>query len=198
MSATPERLHFTDDEEADRLLATSPLALLIGFVLDQQVPLQKAFIGPLELRRRLGDLDARRIASLDPSELDRVFRERPALHRFPSAMARKVQQVCAVVADRYGGQPERIWTEAKDAEDLRSRLEALPGFGEMKVGSLAAVLAKQFGVDAARALVPDHSTLGDVDSTAARAQYQAWKRSMKSANRRSSTRSRNSPSTFGS
>ncbi len=183
MPTGPERLHFADDEEADRLLATSPIALLIGFVLDQQVPLQKAFIGPLELSRRIGDLDARRIAALDPAELDRAFRERPALHRFPGSMATKVQQVCAIVADRYGGRAERIWTESRDADDLRSRLEALPGFGEMKIGSLAAVLAKQFGVEAAQALVPNHPTLGDVDSSEARAEYQAWKRSMKAAKR---------------
>jgi uncharacterized HhH-GPD family protein len=185
MSTRPDRLHFTDDDEADQLLATDPFALLIGFVLDQQVPLQKAFIGPMELSRRIGELDARRIAAMDPEELDRVFRERPALHRFPGAMATKVQQVSAIVADRYGGRAERIWTEAKDADDLRSRLEALPGFGEMKVGSLGAVLAKRFGVEAARGLVPDHPTLGDVDSAAARADYQSWKRSMKAAKRSS-------------
>jgi uncharacterized HhH-GPD family protein len=188
MDMRPERLHFTDDDEADRLLAEEPLALLIGFVLDQQVPLQKAFFGPLELSRRIGVLDARRIAALDPAEMERAFRERPALHRFPGAMASKVQQVCAVVADRYDNRADRIWTEARNAEDLRSRLEALPGFGKMKVGSLAAVLAKRFGIEAARGLVPDHPTLGDVDSPAARADYQSWKRTMKAAQRSASGR----------
>ena len=184
MTTRPERLHFTDDDEADRLLAESPLALLIGFVLDQQVPLQKAFVGPLELGRRIGGLDAGQIATLDPEKLDVAFRERPALHRFPGAMASKVQQVCSIVAERYGGRAERIWTEARDADDLRARLEALPGFGKMKVESLAAVLANRFGVETARGLVPDHPTLGDVDSPEARAEYQSWKRSMKAAQRR--------------
>jgi len=183
MAGRPERLYFTDDDEADRLLAESPLALLLGFVLDQQVPVQKAFAGPLELSRRIGGLDARLIASLDPVELERAFRERPALHRFPGSMASKVQQVCSIVAERYEGRAERIWTEAGDADDLRARLEELPGFGKMKIESLAAVLAKRFGVDTARGLVPDHPTLGDVDSSEARAEYQSWKRSMKAAHR---------------
>jgi uncharacterized HhH-GPD family protein len=183
MPTSPDRLHFTDDDEADRLLAEDPLALLIGFVLDQQVPLQKAFFGPLDLSRRIDGLDARRIAAMDPAELDRVFRERPALHRFPGAMATKVQQVCAIVADRYDGHAERIWTEARDASDLRSRLKELPSFGEMKIASLGAVLAKRFGIEAAQGLVPDHPTLGDVDSSQARAEYQSWKRSMKAAQR---------------
>src|SRR5690242_21595198 len=129
----PTALYFTDDDEADRLLAEDPLALLIGFVLDQQVPLQKAFFGPLDLKRRIGGLDAAAIAGTDPDELDRVFRERPALHRFPGAMATKVREVCAIVASDYGGHAERIWTEAADAADLRRRLAALPGFGEMKI-----------------------------------------------------------------
>lgn len=184
----PERLHFTDDEEADRLLAEDPLALLIGFVLDQQVPLEKAFSGPLELSRRIGGLDAGRIASLDPADLDRIFRERPALHRFPGAMAVKAQQVSSIVAERYGGRAERIWTEARDAGDLRSRLEELPGFGKMKIASLGSVLAKQFGVEAARGLVPDHPTLGDVNSPEARAEYRSWKRAMKTAQRSASDR----------
>jgi uncharacterized HhH-GPD family protein len=188
MSQTnPTALYFTDDDEADRLLAEDPLALLIGFVLDQQVPLQKAFFGPLDLKRRLGGLDAAAIAGMDPDELDRVFRERPALHRFPGAMATKVRQVCAIVAGDYGNHAERIWTEAANATDLRYRLDALPGFGEMKIGSLAAVLANRFGVEAARGLIPDHPTLGDVDSAAARARYQSWKRAMKASKRSGTT-----------
>jgi uncharacterized HhH-GPD family protein len=187
MAGKPDRLYFTDNDEADRLLAEDPLALLIGFVLDQQVPLQKAFAGPLELSRRIGGLDARRIASLDPVELEKAFRERPALHRFPGSMASKVQQVCSIVAERYGGRAERIWNEAGDAADLRARLEELPGFGKMKIESLAAVLARRLGVETARDLVPDHPTLGDVDSPEARAEYQSWKRSMKEARRSASS-----------
>jgi uncharacterized HhH-GPD family protein len=181
----PEQLPFTDDEEANRLLADDPMALLVGFVLDQQVPLEKAFVGPLDLRRRIGTLEASAIAEMDPEELDRVFRERPALHRFPGAMAAKVQQVSAVVARDYGGRAERIWMEAVDAQDLRRRLSALPGFGEMKIGSLSAVLANRFGVEAARGLVPDHPTLGDVDSVDARYEYRSWKRAMKAEKRAS-------------
>jgi len=189
MSQTkPTALYFTDDHEADRLLAEDPLALLIGFVLDQQVPLQKAFFGPLDLKRRIGGLDAAAIAGMDPDELDRVFRERPALHRFPGAMATKVREVCAIVARDYGGHAERIWTEAADAAELRRRLAALPGFGDMKIGSLAAVLANRFGIEAARGLIPDHPTLGDVDSAQARADYQSWKRAMKASKRSAASR----------
>src|SRR5688572_24020018 len=110
-TAAPARLHFTNDDEANALLAHDPLALLIGFALDQQVPLQKAFSGPYELKRRLGSLDAARIAGMDPAELDTTFREKPALHRFPGAMAQRVQELCSVVVDEYGGRAERIWTE---------------------------------------------------------------------------------------
>lgn len=179
----PSVLHFTGDPEADELLAREPLALTIGFVLDQQVTVQKAFSSPLELSRRLGGLDAAKIAAMDPDALEQVFREKPALHRFPGAMARRVQEHCAVIASEYGGDPSRVWTEATDATDLRSRLDGLPGFGEMKVKSLAAVLAKRFGVAAAAELAPNHPTLGDVDSPQALERYQAQKRAYKAAQR---------------
>jgi uncharacterized HhH-GPD family protein len=175
----PDALHFTGDAEADELLARDPLALLIGFALDQQVPVQTAFSGPLKLRRRLGTLDAEAIAATDPQRLDEVFRERPAVHRFPGNMARRVQELCAVVAGEYGGRAERVWTEAVDAADLRSRIGALPGFGEMKITALGSVLAKRFDVAAAQELVPPHPTLGDVDSAEALASYQAAKRAHK-------------------
>jgi uncharacterized HhH-GPD family protein len=177
----PDALHFTGDAEADALLARDPFALLVGFVLDQQVTVPKAFHGPLDLERRLGRLDAAELAALDPDRLLEVFRERPALHRFPGSMAKRVQEVAAIVADEYGGDAARIWGEAADADDLRRRLEALPGFGEMKVKALAAVLAKRFGVAAAEPLVPDHPTLGDVDSPEALEQYQTWKRGYKAS-----------------
>ena len=99
----PERLHFTENDEADELLAREPLALLIGFVLDQQVPVQKAFSSPLVLRSRLGGLEAHEIAQMDPAEVERVFRERPALHRFPGSMAARTQELCATLADDYDG-----------------------------------------------------------------------------------------------
>jgi len=177
----PDRLPFTGNDIADRLLAEDPLALLIGLALDQQVTVQKAFSGPWELRRRLGHLDARRIADTDPDELDRVFRERPAIHRFPGSMARRVQELCAVVVDEYGGSAERIWTEAEDAADLRRRIGALPGFGKMKVTALGSVLALRIGVEAAAELVPDHPCLGAVDAPQALAEYQASKRAHKAS-----------------
>ena len=178
-TAAPERLYYTENDEANALLAHEPLALLIGFALDQQVPLQKAFSGPHELKRRIGPLDAARIARMDPAELERAFREKPALHRFPGAMAQRVQELCAVVDDEYGGRAERIWTEAADAADLRRRIGALPGFGAMKITALGSVLAKRFGVEAAQELVPEHACIGEVDSPEALADYQAKKRAWK-------------------
>src|SRR4029453_16831557 len=114
----PSRLHFTGNDEADALLAGEPLALLIGFVLDQQVPVQKAFSGPLELKRRIGTLDATAIAGMDPGELDSVFRERPALHRFPGTMAMRTQELCAAIAREHDGDDGRVWTEGRAAGDL--------------------------------------------------------------------------------
>ena len=178
---SPAALHFTGDPEADALLAQDPLALLIGFALDQQVPVPVAFAGPLKLRQRFGTLDPGTIAGGDPERLEAVFRERPAIHRFPSAMAGRVQELCAVVVETYGGDAARLWTEAADGDDLRGRISALPGFGEMKVIALGSVLAKRFGVEAAWPLVPDHPTLGDVDSAEALASYQAAKRAYKAA-----------------
>ena len=169
----PDRLHFTDSDEANALIASDPMALLIGFALDQQVTVQKAFSGPLELQERLGTLDANTLASAD---LGPVFRERPAIHRFPGSMARRVHDLAVHVRDRYDGDASRVWTDAADSDALRANLAALPGFGEMKIKALGSVLAKQFGVDAAGDLVPWHPTLGDVDSSQALADYQAAKR----------------------
>ena len=172
----PDRLYFTDSDEANALIASDPMALLIGFALDQQVTVQKAFAGPLVLRERVGAIDAGTLASTD---LEPVFRVRPAIHRFPGAMARRVRELAAHVRDHYDGDASRVWTEAADSEALRANLSALPGFGEMKVKALGAVLAKRFGVEAARGLVPPHPTLGDVDSSLALAEYQAAKRAHK-------------------
>jgi uncharacterized HhH-GPD family protein len=179
----PSALHFTGDAEADALLASSPLALLIGFALDQQVSVPVAFSGPLKLERRLGHLDAARIAAIDADELEAAFREKPAVHRFPGSMARRVQELCALVADGYGGDASRLWTEATDADDLERRIRALPGFGDMKVVGLGSTLALRFGVDVAEPLVPDHPCLGNVDSPEALEAYQAAKRSHKAKQR---------------
>jgi uncharacterized HhH-GPD family protein len=175
----PDRLHFTGDDAADELLARDPFALLVGFALDQQVPVQTAFTGPLKLQERLGTLDPGAIAATDPGRLEEIFRQKPAIHRFPGAMAGRVQELAALVAERYGGDAERVWSEAADGADLRARLSSLPGFGEMKVKALGSVLAKRFGVGVAQELVPGHPTLGDVDSAQALEHYQAQKRAYK-------------------
>jgi uncharacterized HhH-GPD family protein len=172
----PDALWFTEDEAANRLLAEDPFALLVGFALDQQVTVQQAFQGPLRLKQRLGTLDPATVASAD---LEPLFREKPAIHRFPGTMAERVRELAATVAEDYGGHAERVWTEAADPADLRKRIGDLPGFGEMKVKSLGAVLAKQFGVQVAQELAPAHPTLGDVDSAQALSDYQAAKRAHK-------------------
>jgi uncharacterized HhH-GPD family protein len=168
-------LHFTGDAEADALL-DDPMALLIGFALDQQVTVPTAFSGPLKIKQRVGTLDPHSLATTD---LEPVFREKPAVHRFPGSMAKRVQDLAAVVDEDYGGHAERVWTEAADGTDLRRRLSALPGFGEMKIKSLGAVLAKRFDIEVAQDLVPNHPTLGDVDSAEALEEYQAKKRAHK-------------------
>jgi uncharacterized HhH-GPD family protein len=177
----PERLHFTGNEEADRLIASDPLALLIGFELDQQVPLQWAFSAPLELRRRIGDYDARRLATMDPETLDEAFRRKPSLHRFPGNMARRVRELAEALVRDYDGQPERVWVEATDGRDLERRLLALPGIGDMKAKTLIAILGKRYGVQPPgwEDVAPTHPTLGDVDSDEARERYQASKRAYK-------------------
>jgi uncharacterized HhH-GPD family protein len=172
----PEALYFTDEPAACELLARDPFALLVGFAIDQQVPVQKAFAGPYVLRERVGTLDPARLAGID---LEPAFRERPAIHRFPGAMAGRVRELASVVAEDYGGDAARVWTQAVDADDLRRRLGALPGFGPMKVTALGAVLAKRLDVAIARPLVPGHPTLGDVDSPQALLDYQAKKRAHK-------------------
>ena len=175
-TATPTQLHYTASDEANELIATDPLALLIGFALDQQVPVQTAFTGPLKIKERLGTLE---VARLDPGQVEAAFREKPAVHRFPGSMAARVQELCALVEEEYGGDASRLWREASDSADLRKRIEALPGFGNMKVIALGSVLAKRFGVQAAEGLVPSHPTIGDVDSKEALDSYQAAKRAHK-------------------
>jgi len=177
----PEALHFTGNDEADRLLATDPMALLIGFALDQQVPVPTAFTGPLKIKQRLGSLDAAELAAVEPERLEAAFREKPAVHRFPGTMATRVQELARTVVSEYEGDASRLWTEASDSDDLRRRIEALPGFGEMKVKALGSVLAKRFDVAAAQGLVPGHPTLGDVDSAEALEDYQAKKRAYKAS-----------------
>ena len=179
----PASLPFTGEPEADALLAADPLALLIGFALDQQVTVQKAFAGPLELRRRIGTLDAAVVARLDPEVLGAAFSERPALHRFPRAMATRVQELCAVIARDFGGNASRVWTEARDGADLEVRLRALPGIGEMKAKTLVGLLARRFDVRPPgwESVAASYPTLADVDLAEALARYQEQKRAWKAS-----------------
>jgi uncharacterized HhH-GPD family protein len=169
----PDRLHFTDDDAANALIASDPFALLVGFELDQQVTVMKAFAGPLALKERLGTLDPAAVAAAD---LEPLFRQVPAIHRFPGSMAARVKELAQFIVDNYGGEAERVWTDARTPEELRANIAALPGFGEMKIKSLGAVLAKRFGVENAEPLVPWHPTLGNVDSRDALREYQALKK----------------------
>jgi uncharacterized HhH-GPD family protein len=169
----PKRLYFTESDAANALNAEDPMALVIGFVLDQQVTVQKAFAGPLVIKERLGSLDPDVLASTD---LEPIFREKPAVHRYPGSMATRVREVAAYVRDNYDGDAAGVWKSAKTTEELRANLSALPGFGEMKVKSIGAVLAKQYGIKAAEGLVPSHPTLGDIGSLEALEEYQAAKK----------------------
>jgi uncharacterized HhH-GPD family protein len=182
----PDRLHFTGDDDADALLAEEPMALLIGFVLDQQVPVQKAFTGPLELKRRFGTLEAAKIAGADPGELNRIFREKPALHRYPGTMAERTQDLAGAISSEYGGDASRVWSEAETGAELERRLLDLPGIGPMKARSLIAILVKRFGVRPSgwEDVLPSHPTLGDVDSLEALQSYQAAKRAYKAKQKR--------------
>jgi uncharacterized HhH-GPD family protein len=171
-----DRLYFTDSDDANVLIATDPMALLVGFALDQQVSVQKAFMGPLVLRERLGSLDP---ATLATADLEPIFRAKPAIHRFPGAMARRVHDLAVHVDEHYDGDAARVWTDASDSSALRGNIAALPGFGEMKIKALGSVLANRFNVEVAHDLVPSHPTLGDVDSREALEHYQAVKRQHK-------------------
>ena len=181
----PEQLFFTANEDANRLLAADPFALLVGFALDQQITVQQAFQGPLRLKQRVGTLDPKTLARTD---LEPAFREKPAIHRFPGNMARRVQDLATVVAEEYDGDASRIWRDAKDGADLKERIGGLPGFGDMKIRALTGVLAKRFDVKVAQEVAPSHHTLGDVDSAQALADYQEAKRAYKASLRSKSAR----------
>jgi uncharacterized HhH-GPD family protein len=140
-------LALSQHPEADALLSRDPLALLVGMVLDQQIPLEWAFRGPLTVKERLGGrLDAAEIAAMDPDELTKAFAGPPAVHRFPAANAKRVQQLCRVVVDEYGGKAANVWKKAADGADLLNRVKALPGFGDQKARIFVALLGKQLGV----------------------------------------------------
>ena len=139
-------IHITGDEHADQVLSDNPFALLLGMLLDQQFPMERAFAGPAKLRERFGDLDPARIAAAEPEQFASLCAEPPAVHRFPGSMAGRIQAVARVVAEEYDGHAERIWTEAQDGRDLLRRMTSLPGFGKQKAQIFVALLAKQAGV----------------------------------------------------
>jgi uncharacterized HhH-GPD family protein len=176
----------TGDADADRLLAENPLALLIGMLLDQQVPMEWAFRGPATLRDRLGSLDAQAIADLGPDRLDAVFRAKPALHRYPGSMAKRTHALAQVIVDEYGGDAAAIWRDAQSGADLFQRVRALPGFGDEKTKIFVALLAKRLGVrpdgwEAATAPFSDANprSVADIDSAETLARVRDWKRTQK-------------------
>lgn len=184
-ASTATHLWLTDEPDHCRLLADDPAAFVIGFILDQQVTVQKAFRGPADLAARIGTLDPARIAAMPLAELEAAFAEKPALHRFPAAMARRVHEAMQIVVDRYDGNAARIWWEADGLRDLEQRLAQLPGVGGGKVTSMVAVLARQCGVPVTgwEDAVPEWGTLGDVDAPEALAAYQSRKRAWKAVRR---------------
>ncbi len=190
-------LYLSGDEAADALLTEDPLALLIGMVLDQQIPLERAFKSPFDLQVRLdGRLDAAAIAAMDPDELAALFSAKPALHRFPKSMAGRVQEACAVIVNSYGGDAAAIWSSAADGKELLANLKALPGFGEQKARIFIALLGKQLGV---RPVGWEHAaapfgepgsfrSVADIDSPGALIKVRQYKQQMKSeARARAST-----------
>jgi len=196
MMITARRYHahsmlpLSQDPEADALISTDPLALLIGMVLDQQVPLERAFHSPLDLQQRLGrPLDAEEVADMDPNELVELFTRRPALHRFPGSMARRVQDMCQVLVDEYGGRADQVWRSAPTGQALLANIRALPGFGEHKAAIFVALLAKRLGVappgwEAAAGEFGAPGTylsVADIDSPEALAQVRAHKAAVKAA-----------------
>jgi uncharacterized HhH-GPD family protein len=189
-------IHITGEEAVDELLTDDALALLIGMVLDQQIPLERAFRAPFDLRQRLGTpLDASALASMDPEALVVLFSDRPALHRFPRSMAGRVHELCAVVVDSYGGDPAAIWTSAADGKELLAHVKALPGFGEQKARIFVALLGKQLGVrppgweDAAGPFGAPGSfnSVADIDSPEALARVRQYKQAKKAEAKRSAS-----------
>lgn len=180
----PGLLHFTASEEANRLLATDGLALLIGMLLDQQFPMERAFYGPQLLKDRLGeDLDAERIASWDPNAMEAVFRGPPAIHRYPASMGKRTQDLCRMIVEEYDGTAENVWDTAVDGDDLLSRLEALPGFGVGKSRIFLGVLGKRLGVrpDGWEDKAADWPSIADVAAFDDVAVLREQKRAMKAA-----------------
>lgn len=188
MPTKPTPLAVTGDDDADQLLRDDPLALLLGMLLDQQIPMEWAFIGPHRLKERLGgDLDAAAIASMDPDKLVEVFQQKPSLHRYPKSMGQRTQKLCQHLVEHHGGDASEIWTGAADGADLLKRLKALPGFGEEKSKIFTALLAKRFGIRpggweqaAGRFSDEHHRSVADIDTPDALEQVRAYKQELKS------------------
>jgi uncharacterized HhH-GPD family protein len=179
----------TGNPEADQLLTDDPLALMIGMLLDQQIPMEWAFAGPLTLRERMGGrLDATQIAATDPDEFLAVFKGPPALHRFPGSMGKRTQELCQFLVDHYDGDAFAVWAGVDDGRELVRRVHALPGFGAEKSKIFSAMLAKRFGVrppgwEEATAPFSDGEprSVADIDSAESLQRVRAWKKMMKAA-----------------
>lgn len=183
---SPEALHFTESDEANRLLASDGLALLIGMLLDQQFPMERAFHGPQLLKERMGeDLEASRIAGWDPPEMEAIFRGPPAIHRYPASMAKRTQDLCKAIVDDYEGRAESLWEGASNAEELFDRLKSLPGFGEGKSRIFVGLLGKRMGVkpEGWEEVAADWPSIADVATFEDVATLREKKRAMKAANK---------------
>ena len=182
-------LHLSQDPAADELLSRDPLALLLGMLLDQQIPMEKAFKGPQVLLERMGTLDAATIAGADPEEFAALVAKTPAVHRFPGSMAQRLQDLCRALVEQYDGRAEAVWQDVEDGRELLRRLEALPGFGKQKAQIFLALLGKQLGVqpaewrEAAGAYGDDGAlrSVADVTSPETLQQVRAYKQSVKAA-----------------
>ena len=192
MTRTAGTLAVTGDEAADRLINEDPLALLLGMLLDQQIPMEWAFMGPRRLADRLGsDLDAHDISARDPEAFAALVKAKPALHRFPGSMAQRMQALCRHIADRYDGDADGVWADANTGEELFGRLRDLPGYGDEKARILTAVLAKRFGVspegwqEQAGAFSDDQPrSVADIDGPGALQRVRAWKKEQKARGKR--------------
>ena len=188
MTARTGTLAITGDEAADRLLNTDPLALLVGMLLDQQVPMEWAFKGPATLVDRLGHLEVAAVAEMDPEEFLEACSTKPAIHRFPRSMAGRIQDLCHHIVDHHNGDPAEVWTGAADGSDLAKRLQALPGYGAEKTKIFVAILAKRMGHrpdgwEVAAGPFADNvpRSVADIDGPEALATVRAWKKAQKAA-----------------
>jgi uncharacterized HhH-GPD family protein len=179
--ATKVLLQWSNEDAADELISSDPTALLIGFCLDQQITVEHAFTGPLRIAERVGTLDARELAQVDPGKLEAAFRERPAIHRFPASMAQRVQKMCATIAADYGGDSAEIWNRASDGKDLYTRLRAIPGIGEMKARTIVKLVGQYWRPELPdwQTEAPTWPTLADVRTKDERVAYQTKKRAHK-------------------